>query len=37
MFMDVIIPILVLTLIVATFGALLVYVSSILGPKKAMT
>lgn len=35
--MDVILPILVLTLIVATFGALLVYVSSILGPKKAMS
>ena len=35
--MEAIVPILVLTLVVATFGALLVYVSSILGPKKIFT
>jgi len=35
--MEAIVPILVLTLVVATFGSLLVYVSSILGPKKHYT
>lgn len=35
--MEAIVPILVLTLIVATFGSLLVYVSSILGPKPHIT
>ena len=35
--MEAIVPILVLTLIVATFGSLLVYVSSILGPAKIFT
>jgi NADH-quinone oxidoreductase subunit A len=35
--MEAIVPILVLTLVVATFGSLLVYVSSILGPKKVYT
>lgn len=35
--MEAIVPILVLTLVVATFGALLVYVSSILGPQKIFT
>ncbi len=35
--MEVIVPILVLTLVVATFGSLLVFVSSILGPKKHYT
>lgn len=35
--MEAIVPVLVLTLVVATFGALLVYVSSILGPKKKFT
>lgn len=35
--MEVIVPVLVLTLVVATFGSLLVFVSSILGPKKHYT
>lgn len=35
--MEAIVPVLVLTLVVATFGGLLVYVSSILGPKKVFT
>ena len=35
--METIAPVLVLTLIVATFGSLLVYVSSILGPKHHYT
>jgi NADH-quinone oxidoreductase subunit A len=35
--METIAPVLVLTLIVATFGSLLVYVSSILGPKQHYT
>lgn len=35
--MEAIVPILVLALVVATFGSLLVYVSSILGPKKHYT
>ena len=35
--MNVIVPILVLTLIVATFGTLLVFVSSLLGPQKRYT
>ena len=35
--MEAIVPILVLTLIVATFGSLLVYVSSILGPAQIIT
>ena len=35
--MEAIVPVLVLTLVVATFGSLLVYVSSILGPKQKYT
>lgn len=35
--MEAIVPILVLALVVATFGSLLVYVSSILGPKQHYT
>ncbi len=35
--MEAIVPILVLTLVVATFGTLLVYVSSLLGPKQHYT
>jgi len=35
--MEAIVPIMVLTLVVATFGSLLVFVSSILGPKKHYT
>lgn len=35
--MEAIVPVLVLTLVVATFGGLLVYLSSLLGPKKVFT
>lgn len=35
--MEAIVPVLILTLVVATFGSLLVFVSSILGPKKHYT
>ncbi len=35
--MEAIVPILVLTLVVATFGTLLVYVSSLFGPKQHYT